>query len=95
MVVLDVVQKVAKNTRNENEDALKAHIDCKVVWKMLTAHSLKSTQCKMDGGSIISKIIEIERESTVNFEHAHAKTTNELEDVDNSKGKISIFKCDM
>lgn len=49
----------------------------------------------MDGGSIISKIIEIERESTVNFEHAHAKTTNELEDVDNSKGKISIFKCDM
>ena len=40
LIVLDLVQKVARNTRNEHENALKMNVDCKVVWAMLTADSL-------------------------------------------------------
>ena len=53
------------------------HVDCKVFWEMLTANNYKATQFEMNGGSSISKIIEIERESIVNFEHTNEKTTNE------------------
>ena len=45
--------------RNENECTLK--IGFKVVLGMLATDRLKSIQYAMDRGSIISKIIEIER----------------------------------
>ena len=54
-----LVQIVARNMRNENEGMSKIHMDCKVVWEMLTADRLKSNQCRIDRGSIISKILEI------------------------------------
>ena len=81
--------------RNENEGALKIHVDCKAFQAMLAADMLKSSQCVMGGGFTIRKITEIERESIVNFEHMHAKITNELEDADNNEGKTLVLKCDM
>ena len=35
LVVLDLVQALARSMRNENEGALKIRVDCKVVWAML------------------------------------------------------------
>ena len=48
----------------------------------------------MDGGSIASKILEIERKSKVQFENMHVKTPKDDEEVYNSKGRLIVIKCD-
>ena len=55
--MLDLVETVAKNMKNENEGALKTHVDCKTAWYFLTDDMLKANQHAMDGGSIMSKIL--------------------------------------
>ena len=95
LIVLDLAQPVSRNMRNENEGNFKIHVDWKLVWAILVADRFKASQCAMDRGSIINKIIEIERESKVSFEHTRVKITNELENTDNGKGKTLVLKCDM
>ena len=46
----------------------------------------------MDEGSIISKALEIKRKSKTQFEHMHEKTTKEVEETKNSKGRMTILK---
>ena len=41
---------------------LKINLDCKIVWEMLTTRRLKDSQRAMDGGSMITKTIELETE---------------------------------
>ena len=78
--------------RNENEGTLKYTWMCKAAWELLTDNILKTNQCALDGGSIVSKILEIERESKVQFEHMHVKTSKEFEEVNNSK--VNLMKSE-
>ena len=41
---------------------------------MFAADRLKSSQLAGDGGSIVSRIIEIESKSSIEFEHAYVNT---------------------
>ena len=94
LIVLDLAEIVDMNIRNENEGVLKTHMDCKVAWELLTDDMLKDNQFAMDRGSIISKILEIERESRVQFEYTHAKTKKQVEEDINGKGTLMVIKCD-
>ena len=49
----------------------------------------------MDGGSIISKIIELKKGSKVQFECTHVKSKNETEEANNNEGKTLLLLCDM
>ena len=61
-IVLDLVQIVGKNVRNENKGALKTHLDYKVVLEILTTDRIKTNQCAIDRGSATNKMLEIEQE---------------------------------
>ena len=89
-----MVQIVARNMRNENEGALKTHMNCEVLWQILTADRLKANQHVMDGGSIISKMLEKWNESKVQFEHVHVKTTKKVEETHDIKGEMTVLECD-
>ena len=54
---------------------------------------LKDSQCVLDSGSIISRIIEIERNNKVQLEHTHVKIKQDSNENDNSKGKSIVLKC--
>ena len=49
---------------------------------------MKASQLALDGGSIISKIIEIENGSKIEFEHIDVRTKNDNEESGNSYEKI-------
>ena len=57
LIILDLVQAVVKNIGKDIIGSSNMHADCKVVWELLTLDSLKTIQCVLDGGSIISRII--------------------------------------
>ena len=48
----------------------------------------------MDGGSTVSKIIEIGKKSKMEFEHVHARTKNNNDERGNSYGKNLVLECD-
>ena len=73
--------------RNENQDVLKMHVNCKVAQELLTDDILKSNQCAIDGGSSISKTLEIDRESKALFECMHANTKMRL------KKMLTVMLC--
>ena len=52
---------VAQNIGKYGAGLSNMDADCKVVWEMSTADRLKASKSALDGGSIISKIIEIEK----------------------------------
>ena len=54
---LDLAQTLARSMINEHEGTLKIHLDYKVVWEMLAANILKSSQSTMDIWPTIRKII--------------------------------------
>ena len=58
----------------EEELLLKVQTGFKVVHEFLITERLKESQFVLDGGSIISKIIETEMKSNVQFEYVHVKT---------------------
>ena len=42
-------------------------------------NKIKASQLALDGGSFISKILQLEKECAVEFEHMHVKTSSEEE----------------
>ena len=59
LIILDLVKTVAQNIGKYDDGLLNMHTDCKVVWEMLTADRLKASQCALDRGSSIRKIISM------------------------------------
>ena len=53
---------------------------------LLIAERINASQLALDGGSIISKIIEIEKKCKVEIERTHVKTKNDAEESGNSYG---------
>ena len=92
--VLDLVETTARSMKNENEGMLTTHVDFKVAWEMLTDCTLKANQRAMDGGSISSKTLEIERKSKLKLEYVPVKTSKDDEEVNKSSGKLMVIKCD-
>ena len=93
-MILDRVKTVAQSIGKHDEGMLNMCADCKLEWGMLTNDRLKSIQCALDRGSIISKIIEIEKNSNAQFECTHVKTKQDTEVIEDSDGKKMLLKCD-
>ena len=49
----------------------------------------------MGVGSVVSKIIELETDSKAQYEHAHLKNKNEVEDAHKNKGKMMTLLRDL
>ena len=77
MIVFDLVKTVVRNKKNVNEGALKMCLDYKIFWELFKVRRLKAR-----------KMIELEEESKVQFEHARVKTKNEVEEIDNDERKM-------
>ena len=54
----DLIVVVVLNMKGFNEGKIKRCLDCHEVWKLLLTKVLKVRQLAVDGGLIISKIIE-------------------------------------
>ena len=74
--VLGLVDTVVNNMKGFNEGKIVMHTDCRKAWELLTEDRLKASEITGDGGSIISRIIELESKSKIRFEHEHVKTNN-------------------
>ena len=61
---------------------------------MVTSNKLKANQFTRDGGSIISKTLEVEKKSNAEFEHAHVRTTEGSENGKNDERLKMLLKCD-
>ena len=60
---------------------------------MVTSKRLKASQFAGDGGPIISKILEVEKKSNIEFEYVHVRTNEGSENVEN-EGLKMVLKCD-
>ena len=69
--LLCLVEVVEINMRGCDEVKINIYTDCRKVWEMVAADGLKSSQLAGDGGSIVSRIIEIESKSKIDFEYIH------------------------
>ena len=69
------------------------YMDYKKVWEMVTSERLKASQFAGDGGSISSKMLEVEKKSNIEFEHIHVRKTEGSENVEN-EGLKMVLKCD-
>ena len=69
LIILDLAHTVTQNIGKDYSGSTNMCTDCKIVWQILTVDRLKSNQCALDGGSIISRIFEIESNNKVQFEH--------------------------
>ena len=94
LITLDLVKTVVQNIVPDGYGFLKERTDCKVVYELLTDERLKSSQCELDGGFAISKNIEIEKKSNVQFDNVHVKTKQGTEAIDSIYGKKSVLECD-
>ena len=54
----------------------------------------KASEVSGDRGSIMSKIIGLESNTNVDFEHVHTKITNDNEDTIIKKGSSIVLECD-
>ena len=60
-VALDLAATVVHNMKGFDEGKLITCTDCSKVWELLTTKVLKASQLAGDGGSIVSKIIELHK----------------------------------
>ena len=67
-------------------------MDCKKAWEMVTSDSLKATQLAGHGRSIISKILEVERKSNIEFECIRVRKTEGSESGENNEGLKMVLK---
>ena len=65
IIILNLVTTMVQNIGTEEEGLLKVCTDCKVVHESLITERLKASQCALDRGSIISKIVETEMKSNM------------------------------
>ena len=54
----------------------------------------KASQLSGGGGSIFSRIIEIESKSNIEFEHAHVRTKKIENNAIANKGLNMVLECD-
>ena len=94
MITLDLVTMVVKNIGVKEHGRLRVHTDCKVVCDLLTLKRIKASKLALDGGSTISKIVEIVLESKMEFEHIHVRTKNDDDESGNSCEKNLALECD-
>ena len=80
--------------RGHDEVKIKTHTDCRKVWDLLTSDKLKASQFAEDGGSIISRVTELERKTKIKFEHTHVETKNGNDDGIINKGLTMVSECD-
>ena len=71
---LDLVDSVEIKMRGHDEVKITIHADCRKAWEMVVNYGLKISQIEGDGGSTVSRIIEIESKSEIDFEHIHVNT---------------------
>ena len=93
-ILFALVNVVERNMRGHEEGKIKTHIDCKKIWEMVTSERLKSSKLAGHRGSIISKILEVERKSNIEFEHVHIRTTEGSESGENNEGLKMVSKYD-
>ena len=60
-----------QNVKEAEEVNIVINMNCREFWELLTSDTLKASQLAEDGGSIISRIIELENKSKIEFEHVH------------------------
>ena len=92
MLVIELVQALARNMRNEHEGTLKICMYCKVAWEMITADRLKANQYETYGRSKVSNMLEIEQKRCNS--NACMKNQQKNEELNNSKVKLTVPKCD-
>ena len=73
LIVLDLVDAAVKNMKGAEEWNIVTRMDCRKVSELLTSKKLKASELAGDSGPIISKIIDLENKTKVEFEHVHAK----------------------
>ena len=81
LTMLDLVATLVSNLGATKKGRLKVHTECKVTCDVLMLDRTKASQFALDGGGMISKIVQLERESDVEFEHTHVKTSNDNEEL--------------
>ena len=98
LITLDLVKIVAHNIGKVDAGLLNTHThthtNCKVEWELLTADRLKASQCALDAGSQISKIIEIENKRNIQFECMYVRTKQGIEAIEDIYGKKVVLECD-
>ena len=82
-----------KNVGSDDYGMLKMCADCEVVCDLLIIERLNVSQLELDGGSVISKIIETEKNSNVQFEKNHVKTKKDNDERENSYDINLILEC--
>ena len=80
MIMLDLVTTVVRIIGTKGRGKLKVFTDCKAMCDVLILDRTKASPFSLDGGGIISKIIQLENDSDIEFEHAHVKTRNDNEE---------------
>ena len=93
-ILFALVNVVESSMRGYEEGKIKMYMDCKKMWEMVTSDSLKASQLAGDGGSIISKILEVENKSNIEFEYIHVRTTEESVSGENKERLKMVLKCD-
>ena len=76
ITTLCLVTTVVRNIGANESGKIKACTDCKIVSYILTLDRTKASQFALDGGGIISKTIQIEKECKIEFEYTHVRTRN-------------------
>ena len=94
LTVLDLVDTVVKMIKVVSEGKISMFIDCRKSWELITLETLKSSQLEGDGGSIISRIMELESKSKIEFENVQVKTTNNEDNTISNKGLEMVLKFD-
>ena len=65
MIELYLVGAVVHNMKGTEEDKIVININCRKVWELLISKTLKASQLAEDGGSIITKIIDLKSKSKI------------------------------
>ena len=94
MIILELVTIVVKNVGVNECGRLKAHADCKIVSDLITLDRIKVNRFALDGGVIISKIMQIEKERKIEFEHVHVRTKSYNAESGHSYEKKLMLECD-
>ena len=94
LTILDLVATVVSNLGAKKKGKLKVCTDCKVTCDVLMLDRIKASQFVLDGGGIISKIGQLERESEVKFECAHVKTSNDNDELGYDYERKLFLECD-
>ena len=83
-----------KNVGSDDYGMLKMCADCEVVCDLLIIERLNVSQLELDGGSVISKIIETEKNIKVEFEYIHAITKKDNDERGNGHGNNLVLERD-